>query len=432
MYLDYFKLKEFPFCLVSDPRYLFLTKNHQKVNAYLEYAMNVQDSFVVITGEIGTGKTTLINNVLDNAEPNNILITIQATKLNSLEFLQSLLLEIGLVVEPLNKVTMLNECRRYLVQRQNSRKKVFLIIDEAQNLEKEVLEHILYLSNLERRQQKLLNIVMVAQPYLNSSLDDSGMEHFLQRVRLRTHINALDLIDVEPYIKHRLSIAGATETDLFSQEAYNDIYQFTGGRLRLINILCDYALMVCYVEKLPQVDSWVVQVAANELQWQTYEKRFGRHENATKFRENNDAKPGEAKLQLRQGGRVVGEYSLQKGELTIGRQDNNDIQLNSHKVSRKHAQILSQSNNYYLHDLSSTNGTLVNDDRISIHILQHGQSFSISDYQFIFYAPVVVAEIVSEVIAETAVLDNQCIENTRILLKKNDTRKYADVADIVD
>ncbi|HFE37436.1 MAG TPA: FHA domain-containing protein, partial [Gammaproteobacteria bacterium] len=349
-----------------------------------EYAMKVQDSFLVCTGEIGTGKTTLINDAISQRSPQSVIARIQVANRDVSEFMQMLLLEFGIEPYAFSKVQMMDQVKQFLLKQNHNGHKVLLFVDEAHRLDEKTLEDIRYLSDMEYDQRKLMSIILVGQPALNDMLDQPGMEHILQRIRLRFHIKAFGIEDVAKYIQHRLSVAGAKNKTLFEESCMPMIHQFTGGRVRLINTLCDYALMYCCVEKLPLVTDWVIQKAANELQWESYEKRFGEYSEVTRFKMNMPAQSQQnlATLVMRCNNQKQGEFELNKACLSIGRHMDNDISIDDHKVSRNHAQIILQSGHAYLHDLHSTNGTFVNKNKVNLHQLQHGDEFKIGDYIF--------------------------------------------------
>ena len=211
------------------------------------------------------------------------------------------------------------------------------------------------------------------------------MEHFLQRIRLRTHIKPLKPDEVKHYINHRLKVAGARNVHLFDDTALADIYRFTSGCLRLINTLCDYTLMICFVEKLPRVDSWVVHAAANELQWEPFEQRFAQSADMTQL-PGRQAMSKMATITVFNGEAKLSEHSLNKEVINIGRSEDNDIRLETGKISRKHAQIVAQQGKFYLHDLQSTNGTWVNGKKIDVHLLQSGDTIQISQFSLCFTA----------------------------------------------
>jgi len=385
MYTEYFGLKEFPFSLASDPRFLYLSPDHARVQAYMEYAINIQDSFVVLTGEIGAGKTTLVNDTMARNAKDHYLVRIQATNLNANEFLQVLLLEFGIEPYQFSKVQMLQTLKEFLLGQFRQGKKVFLIIDEAQKLDKKTLESIRYLSDMEIGSFKPLGVILVGQPELNKLIDGPDMEHIRQRIRLRFHIKSLDNSEVVNYIKHRLKVAGAKNIDIFDSECISMIQQYSHGCLRLINTLCDYSLMHCYTEKLKKVTPWVIQKAANELGWEPFEKQYAHKKDVTRFNAFEPVKQsGHPKLTIKKQGKFVAEYDLSKECVSIGRHAENDIPLEDHKASRYHAQILCHDNGIYLHDLNSTNGTFLSEAKIAVHALQNGEEFRIGDFSFAY------------------------------------------------
>jgi len=384
MYTEYFGLKEFPFSLASDPRFLYLSPDHARVKAYIDYAINVQDSFVVFTGEIGAGKTTLVNDALVRNANNHYLVRIQATNLNTDEFLQVLLLEFGIKPYQFSKVQMLQTLKEFLLTQFRKGKKVFLIIDEAQKLDKKTLESIRYLSDMEIGSFKPLGVILVGQPELNELIDRPDMEHIRQRIRLRFHIKSLNSSEVGKYIRHRLTVAGMTKVDLFNDECIAMIQQYSQGCLRLINTLCDYSLMHCFVEKLEKVTPWVIQQAANELGWEPFEKQYTHKKDITRFNTNKLLESNHAKLTIKKRGQIIAEYELSKECVTIGRHASNDIPLEDSKASRYHAQILCHADGVYLHDLNSTNGTFLSNHKITVHALTNGEMFSIGEFTFAY------------------------------------------------
>lgn len=391
MYLDYFQLKEAPFSLISDPRFLFLSEDHSKVRAYIEYAMQVSDSFLVCSGEIGTGKTTLVNDALSRSYQAKIA-RIQVNHATSREFLQQLALEFKLDSLMASKsesvryqrVEILEKLKQFLIQQFRSGVSVFLIVDEAHNISADILEDIRYLSDIEVNNSKLLGVILVGQPELNELIDRPEMEHIAQRVRLRCHIKPLRPSDILNYVKHRLKVAGSRNNSIFSEDCVPVIYQFTGGRMRLINTLCDYALLHCYVEKKASVNGLVIQKAANELGWAAYETRYGENSDVTRFTLPAMEDRVNAKLIVKQNNHIIEEIKLTKDCIKIGRQSDNDIPVDDFKVSRYHAQIITQGNNSYLHDLNSTNGTTICGNAVSVHKLTSGESFVIGIFEFIF------------------------------------------------
>lgn len=271
MYLDFFGLTEQPFQLTPDSHFLYLSGGHMRAKAYMDYTVWKRDGFVVITGEIGAGKTTLIHKLLSEVEGDVKLIRIFQTQLNEVEFLQAMLIELGFESVHLKdhgKVELLSLLNTYLLESYSQGKHVVLIVDEAQNLSPKVLEEIRMLSGLESEKEKILNIILVGQPELNDTLSRPDMEQLVQRIRLRFHVGALSHDETWEYIVHRLKVAGRAEGDIFDKDVLPLVYKYTGGIPRKINILCDTALICAFADSVKRVDETVMKEAIGELQWQ--------------------------------------------------------------------------------------------------------------------------------------------------------------------
>lgn len=281
MYLQLFNLKEYPFELTPDTDFLFMSKAHARAKAYLDYAMWNRDGFVVITGEIGAGKTTLLQKFLSERNENVLVAKIFQTQLNETEFLQSVLNEFGLKQFSGTKVELMDALNTFLVNKFPQSSQVVLIVDEAQNLSDAVLEEIRMLSGLETRKEKILHVVLVGQPELKEKLESPEHAQLLQRVRLRFHLGGLSETEMRSYILHRLRVAGATNDNIFSDNTFPVIYQYTGGIPRLINVLCDTAMTCAYADDQPNVTAGVVKTAIEELQWQPYARRVGKRNTTT-------------------------------------------------------------------------------------------------------------------------------------------------------
>ncbi len=267
MHVDFFGLQDNPFRLTPDSRYLYLGKGHARAKAYMEYTIWNRDSFVVITGEIGAGKTTLIKTLLSELDDSVVVAKVYQTQLDEIEFLQAILVEFGYTPYQAKKVELLNMLNMFLIDQYAKGRKVVLIIDEAQNLGKRVLEEVRLLSGMETQQEKLLNVILAGQPELNEVLDAPDMEQLRQRVRLRFHLRALSGPETVAYILHRVTIAGSKRPDLFDHEAMQLVYRYSGGIPRLINTLCDTAMVCAYVDGIPRIDAGVIRTAVDELQW---------------------------------------------------------------------------------------------------------------------------------------------------------------------
>jgi type II secretory pathway predicted ATPase ExeA len=274
MYLEHFGLREFPFRLTPDTDFLYMSRAHARAKAYMDYTVWNREGFVVITGEIGCGKTTLIQKLLSEIEGDNVLVAkVFQTQLDEVEFLQAVLVEFGLNPFHAKKVELIDMLNSFLVEQFVQHKQLVLIVDDAHHLGTKVLEEIRMLSGLETRKEKVLHIILVGQPQLNDVLESPDMEQLMQRVRLRFHIKPLGEGELAEYLVHRLRIAGAADPGIFAPDTIPLIHRFTGGVPRLVNTLCDTALMCAYADNLPRVTTAVVNDAVEEMQWQPYAKR---------------------------------------------------------------------------------------------------------------------------------------------------------------
>ena len=269
MYIDYFGLRDYPFRITPDTDYLYMSTAHSRAKAYMEYAIFNREGFVVITGEIGSGKTTLIKKLLTEIDDEVIVAKLFQTQLDEVELLQAILVEFGLNPFTAKKVELLNMLNQFLVNSYLDGKQVLLIIDDAQNLSKRVLEEITMLSGVETQKEKILHVILAGQPELNQKLEAPDMEQLLQRVSLRYHVRALSLDETREYVDHRLKIAGA-EKKIFMDDLFPMIHEYTGGIPRLINTLCDTVLTCAYADNRPVIDQAELDIALKELQWRKY------------------------------------------------------------------------------------------------------------------------------------------------------------------
>ena len=273
MYLKHFGLKAQPFQLTPDIGFLFMSEAHTRAKAYMDYTVWNREGYLVITGEIGCGKTTLIQKLLSELDENVVVAKIFQTQLDEVEFLQSVLVEFGLNPFNAKKVELLDMLNTFLIEQFVEGKQIVLIVDDAHNLSMKVLEEIRMLAGLETRKEKILHVILVGQPQLNELLDHPDMEQFIQRVKLRYHIRTLRAQELAQYIHFRLGTAGAPDRTLFLPETLPVIFRYAGGTPRLINILCDAALACGHAENQPKITAKLVEAAASALQWPPYSER---------------------------------------------------------------------------------------------------------------------------------------------------------------
>jgi general secretion pathway protein A len=267
MYLAFFGLTEKPFSITPDPRYLYLSARHADALAHLVYGITDAGGFVQLTGEVGTGKTTIIRSLLSRTPQNAEIALILNPRLSPGEFLLSLCEELGMGAansadgSAKDLVDLLN---RYLLRSHAQGRRVVLIVDEAQNLAPEVLEQIRLLTNLETETQKLLQIILIGQPELRKLLAREDLRQLAQRVTGRYHLDPLTRAETAAYVRHRMRVAGAT-ADVFTKGALREVYRISHGIPRVINIVCDRALLGAYTQDLHQVPASLVRRAAAEV-----------------------------------------------------------------------------------------------------------------------------------------------------------------------
>jgi general secretion pathway protein A len=266
MYLDHFKLTERPFSITPDPRFLYMSARHREALAHLLYGLGESGGFVQLTGEVGTGKTTLCRCLLDQVPENVDIALVLNPKVTSTELIATVCDELGIEYPEGNTSikSMTDALNRYLLDAYARGRRTVLIIDEAQNLSADVLEQVRLLTNLETSTQKLLQIVLIGQPELRTLLARDDMRQLSQRVTARYHLDPISREEADAYIKHRLQICGNTQI-VFNKRAVDKIQQLSGGIPRLINVLCDRSLLGAYVEGNTQVDPKVVKKSAREV-----------------------------------------------------------------------------------------------------------------------------------------------------------------------
>jgi general secretion pathway protein A len=266
MYNAFFGFDLSPFRVNPDPRFLYLSESHREALATLIYAIRERKGFIVLTGEVGTGKTTVVNALFQRLEKRVQAAYLFNTRLDLEDFFASLFDELGLErVEPFRKGIALARLNQHLIERLGMGLQTLLLIDEAQNLPVELLEEIRMLSNLETPQSKLLQIVLVGQPELARVLSSPEIRQLRQRVELRCDIRPLREKETGEYVRERLCIAGHETGAIFSRSALRAVYRHSGGVPRVINVLCDNALLTAFVKRSTRVSGSMVEEAAAEL-----------------------------------------------------------------------------------------------------------------------------------------------------------------------
>ena len=266
MYLEHFNLTERPFSITPDPRFLYMSARHREALAHLLYGLGDGGGFVQLTGEVGTGKTTICRCLLEQIPDNVDLALVLNPKVTAIELIATVCDELGVSYDEkdVSVKSLTDVLNRYLLDAYARGRHTVLIIDEAQNLSADVLEQVRLLTNLETSTQKLLQIILIGQPELRTLLAREDMRQLAQRVTARYHLKPISREETSAYIKHRLQICGASQP-VFNKRAVDRIQHLSGGIPRLINVLCDRSMLGAYVEGKKQVDTRVVKKAAHEV-----------------------------------------------------------------------------------------------------------------------------------------------------------------------
>ena len=272
MYTSYFGLGEKPFSITPDPRYLYMSGRHAEALAHLLYGINESGGFVQLTGEVGTGKTTVVRTLLSRMPAHADVALILNPRVTPAEFLQSICEELGVPISDAERRSLkllVDALNRRLLSAHAAGRRVVLIVDEAQNLSPAVLEHVRLLTNLETPTQKLLQILLIGQPELRALLDLPELRQLAQRVTGRYHLEPLNREETRHYVRHRMRVAGAT-ADVFTAGALREVHRISGGIPRVINVCCDRALLGAYSSETRRLTARLVRRAAGEV----YGRRF--------------------------------------------------------------------------------------------------------------------------------------------------------------
>jgi general secretion pathway protein A len=275
MYLSFYELKEKPFNATPDPKFLHLTPGHREALSQLVYGIQESRGFIALTGAVGTGKTTLLQALVQRLDGEVEVTFIPFSMLSFDEILAYMLNSFGVAEAADSRVQRLQALHRLLIDRRRAGQKTVLIIDEAQNLDPMTLEQIRLLSNFESPAEKLLQILLVGQPELRAKLELPELRQLKQRIGLRCNIPMLTLAESRDYIRHRLRVAGAKDVHLFTEDAERRIATYTGGIPRLLNIVCDHCLLFGYADQKRKVDRGTVRQAIVYLEEAKRPKPFG-------------------------------------------------------------------------------------------------------------------------------------------------------------
>lgn len=387
MYEQHFGLTCRPFDLAPDPRFIYMTAQHARAVANMKFALLNRDSFVIITGEIGIGKTTILNTVFEELGPDFVTARLTHTTLSHIELLQALLSAFGMPTYKKKKVLLLDLLREFFLKKHEEGKHVIIIVDEAQNLTAPALEELRLLSCIDTADRKIISIVLTGQPSLDDIIDAPGLMQLRQRARLRQRLEPLGEDDTVDYLRHRLAIAGSELDAIFEPEAVKDVHRLTQGIPRLINTLCDTALTACMVENLPKVTLEVIDEVVHELRWQWFEERQHEGDRAEQSKATaSKSRTPRVMLMVYKSGQFVEQSQALRFPFVIGRGNTNDLVIIDKEVSRRHALIDCIGGIYVVEDLNSKNGILVNRKRRPRALLRSGDVITFGQVDVVFYS----------------------------------------------
>ena len=268
MYKEFYGFSEDPFLISPDPRFFYMSEQHREAYAHITYALNKSKGFTVITGEAGTGKTTLILMMLARLDGHTRMAHLFNPKLNTRDFLRYICHDFGLKTEGLTtKGDLLMLLHRFLLECYARKERVVLIIDEAQTLSPKLLEEVRLLTNLETPQSKLLQVILMGQPELDKILSEQRFRQLRQRISVRYHLNPLDCNQTNEYIEHRLNVAGSRGARIFEPEAVRLIWKFSQGIPRVINTLCDGALVIGHATSRKVIDGQIAKEIIRDMSY---------------------------------------------------------------------------------------------------------------------------------------------------------------------
>jgi general secretion pathway protein A len=400
MYLTTFKLKEAPFQPNPDPRFLYLSRAHARAKAYLESAVSTADDFVVITGEVGSGKTTLVDTFRRELDKGVVVAHLTHAPISTSEFLQAMLEQFGYLPFRGNKAALLTTLNAYLAEQRAAGRKVLLLVDEAHNLIPALLEQLRALLGTEADAPSPMSVILVGLPELNEHLDSPELTQLAQRARLRYHLAALTPDQTEGYIVHRLAIAGSQGREIFRRDCFEIIDCYAGGAPRLINALSDGGMQIAASAGRDHVLPEDIEAAARERQLPALTARPALADPVPAPERAPPAPPTEAprpstrmpfelesagvpvaRLRVTSAGEIIAEHQVHTGRMMIGRAQDADLRIDDRTISRHHCQIISNTFLSVIQDLNSTNGLYVKNERVRRHTLSDGDVVVVGSFQ---------------------------------------------------
>jgi type II secretory pathway predicted ATPase ExeA len=401
MYFDYFGLKKNPFRITPDEDFLYLLDSHKNSFAYLKYTAWANDGFMLLSGEIGTGKTILLRKLCKDLGSSIKIISISQTQLELDDLLRFLLYELTESFEGASRAEFIIRIRENLLERKKQGEKILLVLDEAQNLNRECLEEIRLLADEMYDGENLINIILAGQPEIENNIDLFGLEQLRQRIRITYRLTELRQRDVGPYMDFRTYIGYGNEPyvsssralisgsihqiklanfkRLFVKDSSAYIYKLTRGVPRLINALCETSLVLAFGENKKIINNDLIAQAVDELGWLAFED--DEEDNVAEATGTHDAL---FFIEVSQDGKLIKTVGVSHLPFAIGRSDINDLVLINKTVSKQHAILDFQNDKLIIKDHNSTNGVKINGLKVVAHVISNGEVAQIGRYKLRF------------------------------------------------
>jgi type II secretory pathway predicted ATPase ExeA len=357
-----------------------MSEQHARAVANIKFALANKDSFVIITGEIGVGKTTILNSVLATLDNTIVMARITHTSLSPTELLQAVLLTFDLPIENDSKVLLFDRIRQFLLEQYAKGKHVVIAVDEAQNLGSLALEELRLLTCIEADTKELLTVVLMGQPALSDLINSEALHNLRQRTRLRQHLWRLNFDETIEYLRHRLSVAGGDYEKIFEHDAAQLIHDVTLGTPRLINTLCDTAMTAVALRETGSVTAECVHEVLEELGWK--ESSAAPPNDAVKIPASSNLPT----LAVYRDGQLMDQVTVVHPLFAIGRGPSNHLQLDHRGTGRRHALISFENGRYYIEDFDSRNRTYHNGKRCGVRpvALISGDQIEIGVYELVY------------------------------------------------
>ena len=381
MYTKYFGLRKRPFDILPDSEFLFLSEQHKIAINNIKFAILNRDSFVVVTGHVGVGKTTILKKIYAELGNSIELARLTHTTLSPVELIQAILLAFSQPAESNSRVHLLEQLRLFLQQRYDQNKPVVIAVDEAQNLSPEALEELRLLTCIDADGRRLLTIVLMGQPLLNSILETDRMANLRQRTRLRQQLDNLNAYETLEYVRHRLAIVGGDLDRIFAPGTVRNVFNVTAGNPRLINTLCDTTLIGCAVNKAEKVTNEILRAVLDELDWKLpWTSDKGERSNTN----------GQAREKITMLLYLKGAHSrtvtLDTLPFLIGQDHSNNLSIGDSRVKRRHAVIFLANGRFAIETMAKGNELTVNGVSVQSQVLTPGDVIGIGSSHLVLHS----------------------------------------------